>query len=275
VVAAVCENYGQMLKSTIVLETFYTSAVAHIPLSLSSNIRRVVAQSGYIQSAGFSIYVRRAERADQKELDQRLDAFLAPILAKNARAKIYLTPYAIEYFNPYEARDTSISVRNGLDGVRLDLRKHFLSGQPLRDVLHKMAIDRSSLHVAKGLVSYNAEIRAARSDRNLTNEYTIWIISDTRYIRPDETMYVRAKEPYLIVYAQYQNNANQFILYKERKPAWVASVTLPHTLSIACLNIAREAAGRRRTAPSASDGLSIPRAHVPVIVDPFCVLVGS
>ena len=48
------------------------------------------------------------------------------------------------------------------------------------------------------------------------------------------------------------------IIFKERKPAWYASITLPHTLSIACVNLLRQAISVRGS------------RRCPIILDPFC-----
>ncbi|PZR81145.1 MAG: hypothetical protein DLM68_18390 [Hyphomicrobiales bacterium] len=52
-------------------------------------------------------------------------------------------------------------------------------------------------------------------------------------------MAVKDRQLYLIVYAQSYLIHTQLNVYKERKPAWIASTTLPHTLSAALLNIAK------------------------------------
>ncbi len=67
----------------------------------------------------------------------------------------------------------------------------------------------------------------------------------------------RSQDHYLIVYAQYYENANQFILFKVRKPAWTAPITVPHTLSIGMVNLARPT-------------LISHDVKKPIILDPFC-----
>jgi hypothetical protein len=60
------------------------------------------------------------------------------------------------------------------------------------------------------------------------------------------------------VYAQLYLNYAQPCLFKERKPAWIASTTLPHTLSAAMVNISRSYLRQEN------------RENYPVVLDPFC-----
>jgi len=243
-------QHSSVICDTIILDAYFTTALMHIPLSLETNIQSIVFESGYIHSAGHSLYIRRAEKAKPSELEERLRLFLEN---SGAKPPIFVTPYADEYFAPWEKQSSATSTRNGLDGIRLELRKHFIQGQPLRDYLNVLDQDFSELHVAPGLKHYKTE----RQESGANPDWTIWLIADTRHVQTEEMITTRAKDPYLMVYAQKYHNANQFVLFKERKLAWTAPITLPHTLSTGMVNIARS-------------GLAHGDGQRPVIIDPFC-----
>lgn len=249
----ITEHHGDLLKDTIILDCYFTSAVVHIPRSMTANVRRVVAESGYIHSAGHALYIRKIEKATEDGLESALVRFTG---ACGLDLPIYVTPLASETPLPDDYNRSVASTRNGLDGVRLELRKHFISGQPLRDALYALSAKDPNLVVPPGLATYSTERQYALDSLGVNTDTTIWLVCDHPAIRTSENSYVRSRQSYLIAYAQYQENKNQLVLFKERKPAWVAPVTLPHTLSTAMINVAR------LNCRNGSSGK--------VILDPFC-----
>ncbi len=252
VVDSVDLHHGQIFRDTIVVDIYLTSALIHIPRSLKVNIPAIVSESGYISSSGYALYVRRGEKAEFVKLKRSLQDFLDHRSPESS--SVFLTPYAHDYFDPYEARDSITSVRNGLDGVRLELRKQSLSGLPMREALNLLARDfNPRLTVAAGIRSYKEE----RASSACAADTTVWLVADHRPVQTVEHTFVRSQAPYLIVYAQHSFNANQFLIFKERKPGWYAPITLPHTLSIGMVNIVR-------------GQMSSDRSESAIIADPFC-----
>lgn len=249
IVSKVATNYLEILTSTVVVEPYFTSAVVHIPKVLSLNIRKIVAESGYIHSVGYSLYARSASKAHQGQVIDAIKRFLA---AAKSTKPIYITPYANEYFDPYDRTDSTASLRNGLDGVRIQLRKYFINGQPFQEFLNRLHRDFGErVYVARGLQDYRLERGSASFDRT----WTIWFLTDYKCLVTPTELVARTPDPYLMVFAQYYRNGNQFVTFKERKPAWAAPVTLPHTLSIGMVNILRQ---------------QIPESAPAIVVDPFC-----
>jgi predicted RNA methylase len=250
VVNHIDDTYGHIFRTTIIMDALYTTATLHIPKSLFLNLRAVVYESGYIHSAGVGIYIRNVQKADDTALLNRLNRFLS----KEQSHPIFLTPYADEFFAPYET-EFPISVRNGLDGVRLQLRKHFISGKPLLDFLANLPAQLNNrVFVPRGFGHYEKERQASIQEANASTRCSLWFITDTTFTITGGHAVRRGNDVYLLVYAQYFMNDNQFITFKERKPGWYASVTLPHTLSISCVNVARPHF----------------KTENPVILDPFC-----
>lgn len=247
---AITQFHGAILRNTISIDRFYTSSLIHIPRSLKVNMRAVVAQSGYIQSAGYSIYARRAEKADQIDIEKNIQEFLIAYPV----GRYYFIPFAHEIFAPYQNKDISVSIRNGLDGVQFQLRKQYVSGQPVNDIIRGLAVTLSHrIHFAKGGMNYNLE----KNDAEVELSMTMFMLYDNRPVLTSEGTYAPSVGNYLIIYAQYQANGSQFITFKERKPAWVGPITLPHTLSASMINITRE-------------GVDTDVDRSPLIVDPFC-----
>ena len=245
------DKYRYIFETTIIMNIFFTSALIHIPKSLKTNVRNVAYEAGYIHSIGPALFVRNIEKAREGQLLERIRSFLA---AEKSHP-VFVTPYADEFFSPHE-KDTPVSIRNGLDGVRLQLRKHYIDGKPLLDFLGTLPPRfNNAVIVPKGFAHYQTERRESITKHAATEKCSMWFITDASITHQcDEQYAARGHEIYLIVYAQYFLNDNQFIAMKERKPGWYASVTLPHTLSIACINIARP---------------HLPKKS-PVILDPFC-----
>ena len=257
----VLEYYRDILLNTIIVNKYFSSCLVHVPQSRCVNLKRVIAESGYIHSGGRTIYSRRAFKAEPQELEDQLTIFLDGSNGRYSEKKVYITPYADELFSPFD-KATPVSLRNGLEDVKIRIGRHHIAGEPLVDYLvtlgnHKRLGDFISL--PQGIKPYAEERRQAKGTEE---KCTIWFIVDravsdqqsSERILPDE------KETYLFVYEQAFINNNQFILFKERKPGWYASVTAPHTMTISLANIVRGAPYGRQLTDSSP----------PLIIDPFC-----
>lgn len=229
---------GDLLESTIVMNVYFSSILLHVPKSIALDVRRVTAESGYIHSSGSAVYVRNVEKAVIGDLEVRLKSFLAGFSEK----QVFITPYADEFFSPYDF-SSPVSIRNGLSGVKLQLRKHYIEGTPLLDYLATLP-ERFEVQVPLGIRDYSAERRDSKEADNpkgpTETKGTIWFVVDYALQSPILDRPNRSEEHlYLFVYSQAFLNDNQLILFKERKPGWYASITLPHTLSISLVNMLR------------------------------------
>jgi hypothetical protein len=237
----VSNNYGTVLETTLIVNFYYTSTLVHVPISMFCKVRNIIAESGYIHSGGSAIYTRKADKAKIVELHERLQLFIDGY----SDHKVFITPYADEFFSPYDLSSV-VSIRNGLAGVKLQLKKHFIEGQPLLDYLATLP-KSLNVYVPLGIKSY-AEERRDSLKIPTEKKGTIWFIADhalsgavgdntTTAINENRRVEQSSENPYLFVYEQAFINDNQFIIFKERKPGWYASITLPHTLSIAMTNL--------------------------------------
>ena len=250
------ENFFQR---TVIFDIYFTSVLIHVPLSLMVNIGTVAIESGYVHSAGLAIYVRNIEKAEKDPFVSRLGRYLDMHPGK----RFFITPYASEFFAPFESK-SSASVRNGLDGVRLQLKKHYFEDVSLLSFVAELKkLFPNHLSIPSGVKDYSEE-RANSRNEKANEEITIWFIADGGVAFDSiEKTANKNRHLYIIAYAQTHLNHNQLNIFKERKPAWIASTTLPHTLSAAMINIARhcwELTERQR----------VGRIEKLVIVDPFC-----
>lgn len=224
-------DYGDIIRTTIILDFYYTSAVMHVPISIHVDLRTITLSSGYIHSSGGALYVRRLDKTRSDELLSSLRAASPPNLPKPT----YLIPYADEFFRPYEHGVTS--TRDGLDGVSLKLAKHFIGHEPIDDILTAISADTEcKYYVAPGLKDYRQERDAA----DVASNYSVWFITDGTLVATKASPYRCGDELYFIAYKQFFFNDNPLLFFKERKPAWFASTTIPHSLSRCMLNLARK-----------------------------------
>jgi len=253
--------HQHFFEHTIIFDTYFTSALIHIPLSLSVDIRTITLSSGYIHSSGVALYFRNIDKASQLVLTERLSKFLAG----HAPRKFFITPFASEFFSPFDAK-SSASMRNGLDGVKLQLRKHYFEKESLLIFLTRL-IKRfpDQLLMPSGVQDYTDERIESVRDHDADPDTTIFFVTDSGILFERQSEIInKNKELYIVAYAQRYFNNNPLTIFKERKPGWIASTTLPHTLSAAMVNIARHHARATATEAPASGTDS------PVIVDPFC-----
>ena len=253
--------HQQFFEHTIIFDTYFTSALIHIPLSLSVDIRSITLSSGYIHSSGAALYFRNIDKASQAVLTERLSKFLAG----HAPRKFFITPFASEFFSPFDAK-SSASMRNGIDGVKLQLRKHYFEKELLLIFLTRL-IKRfpDQLMMPSGVEDYTDERIESVRDYGADPDTTIFFVTDFGILFEHQSQVInRSKDLYIIAYAQRYLNNNQLTIFKERKPGWIASTTLPHTLSAAMINIARlyAHAGAADLPPRGNGS--------PVILDPFC-----
>lgn len=251
--------HSNFFDRTIIFDTYFTSALVFIPRSIKVDIGAVTIQSGYVHSAGIAIYFRNIEKADRELFRVRMDRFLKMQRTK----KFFVTPYASELFAPYEGR-SSVSIRNGLDGVRIQLRKHYFESESLPNFLLRLKkLFPRGIIIPRGISSYDDDRARSLAD-GADPEVSIWFVTDAGVkFDPNDRIANKSKDLFIITYAQTHLNHSQFNIFKERKPAWVSSTTLPHSLSAAMVNITRHYHHLNNEKNSSKS------AKV-VVLDPFC-----
>lgn len=239
-VELIADSYSELFYRALLLDHYFTSASVHVPPSLRLSIENVVGESGYIHSAGRLIYIRQMSKSYDRDVTIRINNYLnATDSERNCDKRVSVTPYAKEFFDPFEKSISSTSTRNGLDNVKFNLAKQHVGSTKLIDYLQGLEQDpylHGRVVIPSGLLNYKTE----RQEQNADPDRTIWLISDySTNIDSTSKKYRRTDTRYLIVYGQTIYNKSQLITTKERKPAWYAPVTVPSTLSAALVNSTR------------------------------------
>lgn len=245
VAKAIVRDHRGILEHTLLVDLQFTSASVHVPPAIKVDLREIVARSGYIQSAGGLIYVRLLGKVRTVEIEEALKR----AVEKNDRCQFI--PYADEFFAPHESEIQSI--RNGLDGVRIRAGKHRFDDLSLEELLQWVQERFPNIQTPSGTSDFREE-RTAALKNGASPDHTFWLITDHSVRQTvDDRVPLQGNKIYAIIYKQFLYNGNPLSIFKERKPGWSESITLPHTLSRAMLNVARP----------------LLRTATPSILDPF------
>ena len=123
--------HSDFLLETVVFDRLFNSLLLHIPRSLGIDIDSVVSESGYIHSAGHSIYARKAEKADRNEIEANIEEFLS----SSPGIKYDFVPFSEASFNLHEDIDFSSSPKNGIDGNPFEFDKQYIGESQISDLL--------------------------------------------------------------------------------------------------------------------------------------------
>jgi hypothetical protein len=243
------EFFSDFLLNTIALSHYSTSFVIHVPRSIGINLEKLVAESGYIHSVGYQVYVSRSDRSDKTILIENLNRIRR---LGGWEKPIFFAPYCHEFFIN-EAKFTAYSMENGLEDVKFSARKHYIGNTNLLDLV-------AEIGDTEGFVTPKTDLYL-KEKRDLQgvveNSVSAFLFSDcgVEFSKTSRTLRM-SDEHYVLCYMQLLKSSNKLHLIKERKPGWTGPVTIPHTLSSAMINIAKHSAK-----------LDIDR---PLIFDPFC-----
>lgn len=94
-IAAMCANYGDMLRNIIVLNPYFGSATIYLSPRIDIDVRAICAESGYIHSCGRLIYVRNMAKASISELHMALNRHLSAF-CQNLGFPVFFRTYSHE-----------------------------------------------------------------------------------------------------------------------------------------------------------------------------------
>jgi hypothetical protein len=231
----IAELYWPLLEQSLVINMFYTSCALFLPPHIDIDLLRVCAESGYIHSCGYSLFIRNIEKAAVKHFYGALDQYLAK--KPQIEGKVPFVPYAVEDFSASDGDVQYVKddLRDGLNGVKVNVDKQYMQSAP---------------HVAVSLASIVNEMKVKYKDRLIfygsgpyrkyhpnSSETTMWLLRDHAINVNDSKK--PSEHAYYICYHQIYYNESPFVLFDENKPAWVAHITIPHTLLAAMINITK------------------------------------
>jgi tRNA G10 N-methylase Trm11 len=231
--AVIARLYETLLRRIVVLDAYFGSCVVHVPPELQVDWTAVCANSGYIHSCGYPVYVRKVHDSKQPEFFEALQQHLARF--GSPRRPVFFAVYAEEDFTRHD-RDQAAELRHGLDDVKFFVEKFYMADVPLVSVLARMREEFKGRLVIPDPGNYERAHKAFRRRVRVDNDRTIWLIVDAR-TKGGETN--RGDDRYFICYDQQLINENPFHIFDENKPAWHDHTTTPHTLFGAMINITR------------------------------------
>ncbi|WP_131725709.1 hypothetical protein ACTTAL_05585 [Rhodobacter capsulatus] len=236
---------SDFLLNTIAVTHFATSIVVHIPRSLRFDLMSVVAESGYIHSAGYQVYVAKCEKSHNAILTQNLENIYK--IGKFTRPLLF-APYCEEFF-PDESDTTAYSIKDGLDDIKLSARKHYIGSENILDLMNSLPVDKFK-------VPRSQEFLDEISGQDPSCAIFLYLDRGLEYSKTQRTLR-KSDDQYTFCLLQFVKSANKLSIIKERKPGWTGPVTIPHTLSSSIVNISRRL-------------LELTGCSAPIVVDPFC-----
>lgn len=219
----ICKNYRNLFENTIVIDAFYTSCIVSVPCSLEIDIQKICFQSGYIHSCGENIYTRNMKKAKYDSFVEKLANYLI-----NYEKPLNFIMYTHEDFPIKNKLYVNDFQKHGLDEIKFYLEKFYMQNISLMQIVENLKTD----------ARLNNKIKVIKKNEAKKNnsEECIWMIID-RSIGND--LKYPGEKKYYICYKQMYINENVYHIFDENKPGWINSVTIPHTLVGAMLNIAR------------------------------------
>jgi tRNA G10 N-methylase Trm11 len=223
------ERYIDVFSVTVAVDMFYGSSAVFTPPGITVNLDQVVADAGYIHSAGHSLYIRNIKKAKHSDFIQNVRAYAEKLPAIDQSEKIPFVVYSHEDFSAFDKDHTELMDR-GIEQCKIFVEKMNMGSERLSSIIS----DLGEIFKEKLLVPKPGDYR---HEHNFKKTKSLWLISD-RSISSGQL-----KNPggnrYYICYEQMLKNDSPFFYFDENKPAWKSHTTMPHSLTAALLNIAR------------------------------------
>lgn len=216
--------YADVFAGTAAVDMFYCSCSVFLPPGLKLDVLKLCAQSGYVHSAGKSIYVRNIKKAKQQELETALEAHLGDLYPEQVPTPFVV--YAHEDFSDYDG-DAKDQINRGIDSTKLYVEKMSMGSYRLSQVVQELR------NAFKGRLEVPRPGSYQREHKFL-GTHTIWLVGDRSI--SNASIMNPGGDRYYICYQQLAKNESPFYLFDENKPAWKSHTTLPHSLTAALLN---------------------------------------
>lgn len=225
-----CENYIDIIGSTVAVDMFFGSCAVFIPGGIEIDLKLIVADSGYIHSAGKSIFVRNIAKARKSDFFENLKTFLQKNPRENEE-KIPFIVYSHEDFSGFDKDHTEL-ITKGIDQCKLYVEKMSMGSFRMTTILQEIRDDpflKLSISIP--------EAGNYHEHQKFHSKETIWLIADRS--TSGGQISNPGQQRYYICYHQEFKNDSPFFYFDENKPAWKSHTTLPHSLTSALINIAR------------------------------------
>ncbi len=222
------KQYLDVFCSTVAVDMFFGSCAIFLPPGTNCDLEKIVNDSGYIHSAGRSVYIRNIKKARKADFLSNVDIHLQRYPSNDGQ--IPFVPYSHEDFSDYD-KDSSDQLERGIGLSKLYVEKMSMGSFRLSTIIIDLEKQFKDKLIVPHAGNYQENHNFTKKDR------TIWLICDKSITSGQLSN--PGPNRYYICYEQTVKNDSPLYFFDENKPAWKSHTTLPHSLTAALLNIAR------------------------------------
>lgn len=230
---SISDSYSPLLQKTAVVQPYFGSCAVYLPPSLTLDLAKICASSGYIHSCGINVRVRNVYKETRLHFIEALKRHLAKYRGDNQ--KIIFEVYSQRDFRARSLIEQE-EIKNGLEDVQIPLEKFYLDDAPLTEFLVTLREAFSAELVVPEPGHYQIRDSNLRRRTDIDRKRTLWLIVD-------HDVLPGSKQPgdrhYFICYEQRFRNRSGFSIFDENKPGWLDHTTMPHSLVTAMINVTR------------------------------------
>lgn len=229
--------YGPVISNYISIDAFYGSCTVFLPPGLSLDLKELCAHSGYIFACGMNLYVCSIEEVRYEQFEKKLETYSRKRSSdlNTNDSKVLFKVYAHTDKSKFEPNDQESNDTN-INDLKIHTNKFYFGNLKLIEMLSKLnkneTINQTIYVDVSGLIDSTNDIPLPQKRDTCK---TLWLFSDHEI---NYTNLQKGKKRYFICYEQLYKNDNPFYLFDEDKPAWIAPITIPHTLMAAMINLA-------------------------------------
>jgi len=225
------EMYIDIFSSSVAVDMFFGSCAVFLPHGIEVDFDKVVHDSGYIHSAGKSVYIRNIKKSRKNDFIQSIEKYLE----NRNDSDIPFIVYSHEDFDGYDKASSDLLER-GIDQCKIYVEKMSMGSFRLAKIIQDIKINQ---RLNKKLLIPKAG--DFHKEHVFKKESTIWLISDKSI--SSGSIKNAGSNRYYICYEQVLKNESPLYYFDENKPAWKSHTTIPQSLTAALINIARPIAG--------------------------------
>ena len=237
------KRYLDIYSNTVAVDMFYGSCSIFLPPGIKMDLENIVHKSGYIHSAGTPIFIRNILKSRKPDF---IDALKDHVKEKKYDYKIPLVAYCHEDFST-DDRNSKELLDKGVDQNKIYVEKMSMGRHRLTTVLNELG-NRPGLQEKIQL----AKPGSFKKNQNFNTDSTIWLIADRAI--SSNSIKNRGQARYYVCFEQTLKCENPFFIFDENKPAWKSHTTLPHSLTAALLNIAKNSNSHKLCDPFGGTG---------------------
>jgi tRNA G10 N-methylase Trm11 len=222
------ERYLDIFCSTIAVDMFFGSCAVFFPGGIEIDLEKIINDSGYVHSAGRSVYIRNIKKAKKNDFIKSIETHVNQDLSHDV---IPFVVYSHEDFSAYDKESEDL-IEKGIEHSKLYLEKMNMGSYRLSTIIDEM--QNSPILKKRLLIPEPGNYLRQHSFRK---GKTLWLITD----RSISTGVIKnpGANRYYICYEQILKNDSPFYFFDENKPAWKSHTTMPHSLTAALINASR------------------------------------